>query len=319
MNQLEGCASNQREASKERNRQRLNENRREPDEAATATRLVISQVSLKILGKIVLCDFGRVRALVLAQSMDQIAATAASGLRARMEALDLLSNNLANSNTGGFKLDREFYSLYRGEQAAPADGQQPTSLPVIHKSWRDFQQGLLTPTGNSLDLALSGKGFFAVDGPSGPLYTRNGAFKVSPAGVLTTMEGYPVRGVSPANQPAKKIQTVSQGPIEIAADGTVQQDGQTLGQIQLTDFADTNALSKVGNSYYRTTDPKTTGIPAKDATVSQGKIENSNVAPAESAVRLVDLMRQYEMLQKAVSLAADMNKQAIDQVARVGA
>lgn len=251
--------------------------------------------------------------------MDQIAATAASGLRARMEALDILSNNLANSNTGGFKLDREFYSLYQGEQEVPANGQQPTTLPVIQKGWTDFQQGLLTPTGNPLDLALSGKGFFAVDGPSGPLYTRNGAFKLSPAGVLTTMDGFPVRGVSPPNQPAKKIQTVSQNPIEITPDGTVRQDGQSLGQIQVVDFADTSALTKMGSSYFRSTDPKVKTAPAPDATVGQGKIENSNVAPAESAVRLVDLMRQYEMLQKAVNVAADMNKRAIDQVARVGA
>jgi len=235
-----------------------------------------------------------------------------------MEALDILSNNLANSNTGGYKVDREFYSLYQGEQTTAADGQQPTTLPVIQKAWTDFQQGLLTPTGNPLDLALEGKGFFAVDGPSGPLYTRNGAFKLSATGVLTTLDGYPVRGVSPANTPPKKIQTVSQGPIQIAADGTVQQDGQDLGQIQLVDFANTSGLDKMGNSYYRVTDPKLKGTPAKDVTVTQGKVENSNVAPAESAVRLVDLMRQYEMLQKAVTMAADMNKQAIDQVARVG-
>ncbi|MBZ5636880.1 MAG: flagellar basal-body rod protein FlgF [Acidobacteriia bacterium] len=251
--------------------------------------------------------------------MDQIAATAASGLRARMEALDILSNNLANSNTGGFKLDREFYSLYQGEQALPANGQQPTTLPVIQKGWTDFQQGLVTPTGNSLDLALEGKGFFAVDGPSGPLYTRNGAFKLSPNGLLTNMDGYPVHGVAPPNQPAKKIQAVSQNPIQISPDGTVQQDGQSLGQIQMVNFADTNVLSKVGNSYYRVADPKVKPTPAVGATVSQGRIENSNVAPAESAVRLVDLMRQYEMLQKAVSVAAEMNKQAIDQVAHVGA
>ncbi|MCU1336603.1 MAG: flagellar basal body rod protein [Bryobacterales bacterium] len=302
-----------------RNRQSFNEYRREPDEAAATGRLVISQVSLKILGKSCSASFGVARAILPAQSMDQISATAASGLRARMEALDILSNNLANSNTGGFKLDREFYSLYQGEQALPANGQQTTTLPVIQKGWTDFQQGLITPTDNPLDLALSGKGFFAVDGPSGPLYTRNGAFKLSPAGVLTTADGFPVRSVSPLNQPSKKIQAASQGPIQIAADGTVQQDGQTLGQIQVVDFTDTGALSKVGNSYYRVTDPKVKGTPATDATVGQGKIENSNVAPAESAVRLVDLMRQYEMLQKAVSVAADMSKQAIDQVARVGA
>lgn len=235
-----------------------------------------------------------------------------------MEALDILSNNLANSNTGGYKVDREFYSLYQGEQAAPANGQQATTLPVIQKAWTDFQQGLLTPTDNPLDLALQGKGFFTVDGPSGPLYTRNGAFKVSTTGVLTTMDGYPVRAVSPPNQPPKKIQTVSQGPIQITADGTVQQDGQTLGQIQLVDFANHNVLDKMGNSYFRVTDPKVKAAPVKDVTINQGKVENSNVAPAESAVRLVDLMRQYEMLQKAVSVSADMNKQAIDQVARVG-
>jgi len=263
-------------------------------------------------------NFGRARAILLAQPMDQIAATAASGLRSRMEALDILSNNLANSNTGGYKLDREFYSLYQGEQAVPANGQQATTLPVIQKAWTDFQQGLLAPTDNPLDVALSGKGFFTVDGPSGPLYTRNGAFKLSTTGVLTTMDGYPVRGVTPPNQPPKKIQTVSQGAIQITTDGTVQQDGQNLGQIQVLDFPSTSALEKVGNSYYRVVDPKVKANPAKDVTVSQGRIENSNVAPAESAVRLVDLMRQYEMLQKAVSVSADMNKQAIDQVARVG-
>lgn len=240
-----------------------------------------------------------------------------------MEALDILSNNLANSNTGGFKLDREFYSLYQGAQSLPANGQQTTTLPVIQKGWTDFQQGLLTPTGNPLDLALAGKGFFAVDGPSGPLYTRNGAFKLSPTGVLTTLDGYPVRGASPGadsnDKPGKKIQTVSQNPLQISPDGTVMQDGQNLGRIQLVDFADSSVLNKVGSSYYRVADPKVKSTPALEATVNQGKIENSNVAPAESAVRLVDLMRQYEMLQKAVSVAADMNKQAIDQVARVGA
>ena len=250
--------------------------------------------------------------------MDQIAATAASGLRSRMEALDILSNNLANSNTGGYEVDREFYSLYQGEQATAANGQQPTTLPVIQKAWTDFQQGLLTPTDNPLDLALQGKGFFTVDGPSGPLYTRNGAFKLSTTGVLTSMDGYPVRGVSSPNQLPKKIQTVSQGPIQITADGTVQQDGQPLGQIQLVDFPNSNVLDKMGYSYFRLKDPKVKPLPAKDVTVNQGKVENSNVAPAESAVRLVDLMRQYEMLQKAVSVSADMNKQAIDQVARVG-
>ena len=251
--------------------------------------------------------------------MDQIAATAASGLRSRMEALDILSNNLANANTGGYKVDREFYSLYQGEQTTAADGQQATTLPVIQKAWTDFQQGLLTPTGNPLDLALEGKGFFTVEGPSGPLYTRNGAFKLSTTGSADH------DGRIPRSRRRARERSAEKDPDRFA--GTDSNRGrrhgptrwpETLGQIQLVDFANTSALDKMGNSYYRVTDPKMKGTPAKDATVTQGNVENSNVAPAESAVRLVDLMRQYEMLQKAVSVAADMNKEAIDQVARVG-
>ena len=125
--------------------------------------------------------------------MDQIAVTAASGLHARMEALDLVANNLANATTGGFKLDREFYSLFSAGEESAIPGDSGTKLPVIQKQWTDFSQGTLQPTGNSLDLALSGKGFFVVNGPPGPLYTRNGRFSSPSTAALTTPDGYPVR------------------------------------------------------------------------------------------------------------------------------
>ena len=242
--------------------------------------------------------------------MDQVSVTAASGLQSRMEALDIVANNLANTTTGGFKLDREFYSLFT---AADDDGGgASTKLPLIQKQWTDFSQGVLTPTGNALDLALSGKGFFAVNGPSGPLYTRNGSFQLSPAGQLTTSEGYAV--LDPNGQP---IQTQSQDPLEVGEDGSVTQSGQALGQLQIVDFADRSILQKLGNSYFMSSDPKAVPIPATEAAVKQGKTENSNVAPAESAVRLVGLMRQFEMLQKAITITTDMNKQALTEVARV--
>ncbi|HET9319988.1 MAG TPA: flagellar hook-basal body complex protein, partial [Bryobacteraceae bacterium] len=91
--------------------------------------------------------------------MDALSIAAASGLRSRMETLDMLANNLANSTTGGFKLDREFYSLYVSSEAQ-ASSPDPTTVPVIEKQWTDFSQGLLVNTGNNLDVALSGKGFF---------------------------------------------------------------------------------------------------------------------------------------------------------------
>jgi flagellar basal-body rod protein FlgF len=246
--------------------------------------------------------------------MDQIAVTAASGLRSRMQALDMLANNLANSTTGGFKMDREFYGLFAADGDPSIEGEaSQTKLPVIQKQWTDFSQATLQPTGSPLDLALSGKGFFSVTGPSGALYTRNGGFQLSGAGVLTTAEGYAVNLVDGGT-----IQTQSQAPLKIAADGTVEQDGQTLGQIAVVDFQDRSVLDKLGNNYFTNSNPKVTPTAAADVTVQQARIEGSNVAPAESAVRLVGLMRQFEMLQKAILVTTDMDKKALDEVARVG-
>src|SRR5689334_21559633 len=116
--------------------------------------------------------------------MDSLTAIAASGLRSRMESLEMLANNVANASSGGYKSDREFYSLYVAPEAAVAEPQ--ATMPVIERPWTDFSQGLLSSTGNPLDLALTGKGFFSVDGPSGPLYTRNGSFRLAADGKLTT-------------------------------------------------------------------------------------------------------------------------------------
>ena len=99
--------------------------------------------------------------------MDNLTISAASGLRTRMESLDMLANNLANTETSGYKTDREFYNLYQSADAAEGGGE--ATLPVVERPWTDFSQGTLRVTGGSLDLALSGKGFFTVDGPSGSL------------------------------------------------------------------------------------------------------------------------------------------------------
>jgi flagellar basal body rod protein FlgG len=243
--------------------------------------------------------------------MDALTSTAASGLRARLESLDMLANNLANSGTGGYKLDREFYSLYTAPEAAVTEF--PVTAPVVERQWTDFSQGALSPTGNPHDLALSGKGFFAVDGPSGPLYTRQGRFRVSLAGRLVSAEGYPVRMAN-----GRKVQLEPDKALEIAEDGAVRQDGQVLGQLDLVDFGNPSVLGKRGNSYFFNVDPKVSPVPPSGLEVWQGKLENSNVSAAESAVRLINVLRQFETLQKAISLGAEMNRKAIEEVARVG-
>jgi flagellar basal-body rod protein FlgF len=241
--------------------------------------------------------------------MDSIAAMAASGMRSRMESLDLLANNIANASTGGYKADREFYSLYA---AADADADNGTTMPVIEKQYTDLSQGMLQPTGNSLDVALSGAGFFAVQGPGGPLYTRNGNFRLASDGKLISAEGYPVRGTGGA-----AITLPGTQPIEISGDGTVMQGGKAIGQLQIADFTSGAGLAKQGNNYFRAADPAGQVAIPQGTSVEQGKLEASNSGTAESAVRLISIMRQFEMLQKAAALGTDMDKQAIEQVARV--
>jgi flagellar basal body rod protein FlgG len=240
--------------------------------------------------------------------MDPITAIAASGLRARMESLDMLANNIANSSTGGYKADREFYSLYKAQEAE--DAGESSVMPLIERHWTDLSQGAIQVTGNSLDVALSGKGFFAVNGPHGTLYTRNGSLTTSSGGTLTTAEGYSVRGAGGA-----ALTLDPSLPVEISKDGTVQQASGVVGQMEVVDFADASALGKQGSNYF-------VAGPAARATVAggveQGKLETSNTGAADAAVRLISVMRQFEMLQKAANLANDMNQKAIDQVAKVG-
>ena len=243
--------------------------------------------------------------------MDPMTAIAASGLRARMESLDLVANNVANASTGGYKADREFYSLYVAPEAQ--DSELPSTMPVIEKPWVDLSQGPLTTTGNSLDVALSGKGFFSVTGPKGMLYTRNGAFHLAADGTLVTAEGYPVRNTAGGSLTAQ-----SSDAIDISSDGTVKQSGQPIGQLDIADFTSTAGLAKQGGNYFRLADPAATPTAPAGTTVEQGKLEASNTGTAESAVRLVNIMRQFEMLQKAVLIGNDMSKQAIEQVAKVG-
>jgi flagellar basal-body rod protein FlgF len=239
--------------------------------------------------------------------MDPLTISAASGLRSRLESLEMLANNLSNAGTSGYKTDREFYSLYVSPEAG---GAEPATVPVVERSWIDFSSGPLRTTGNSFDFALDGKGFFAVNGASGPLYTRNGSFRLSSDGTLVASGGFPVRLAGGGTLRARP-----EVPLEVNADGSVSQAGQALGQLEIVDFTDRAGLAKQGDTYFRTADAP---APAANVAVRQGQLEDSNSGGPEGAVRLVSLMRQFEMLQRAVTLGGEMNRRAVEEVARVG-
>ncbi len=242
--------------------------------------------------------------------MDQISVLAAAGMQSRMQSLDLVANNLANSSTSGYKTDGEFYTLFASE-AAGEDESGKSAVPMIQRQWTDFTQGLLEPTNNPLDFGLSGKGFFAVQGPSGPLYTRNGNFRFATSGALVTGEGYPL-----LQQNGQPFQANTAQPLEVSRDGEITQNGKSIGRIEIAEFESPAGLTKFGASYFSNTTGKEP-VEATSAQIYQGKIETSNVSASHGAVRIVGLSRQFEMMQKAISISNDMGKKAIEEVAKV--
>lgn len=241
--------------------------------------------------------------------MDQISVLAAAGMQARMQALDLVANNLANSSTSGYKTDSEFYTLF--SEASAGEGQEDSAVPMMRRQWTDFAPGLLENTNNPLDFGIAGKGFFVVQGPSGPLYTRNGNFRFSTSGNLITSEGYPLLQEGGAPFHANTAQ-----PIEVSRDGTISQKGKSLGRIHIVDFPNAAALTKFGANYFTNSGAQAPEA-ASGTQIFQGKLEASNVSAAKGAVGIVGLSRQFEMMQKAILLSNDMGKKAIEEVAKV--
>lgn len=247
--------------------------------------------------------------------MDSIIAAAASGMRSRMETLDILANNIANAGTTGYKADQESYGLYFGDRAWEGYNEgrpDAAEMPVLQHSWTNWSQGTLLPTGNAEDMALSSPGFFAVTGPNGALYTRDGHFKVSKTGVLQTQDGYSVQSTD-----GKEIKLDVNSSFTVTQAGEVQQNGGTVGKIAVVNPSDLKNASRAVAGYFKfSTDTKFT--PVADPGIQQGKIETSNVVPASSAVKLVTVMRSFEMLQKAVMMAYEENRKVVEEVAKVG-
>jgi len=139
-----------------------------------------------------------------------------------MESLDLLAHNLANATTPGFKADRELYRQYFSEETI-GDENAPM-LPTLESHQTDFTQGSISNTGNPLDLALSGKGFFVAKGPNGPVYLRAGSFHATGDGRILTKEGYEVEIRTPDGQPFR---------IRFAPGGAVHRDGTVEHQAEI--------------------------------------------------------------------------------------
>lgn len=246
--------------------------------------------------------------------MNAMGIAAASGIRARMESLDLLSNNLANSSTSGYKAAREWYSTYwSAESTASVDqgARGSGASPEIRRHWTDFGQGALRQTGAANHIAFSGPGFLAVSAAGVERYTRNGELAVGAAGTLRTLDGHDV-----LSQEGKPLELDANLPLEIRADGSIWQAGAAAGQLRLVEFPEPQALERLGGSLFGTPDGGSGPVAAKSTTVQQGALEMANGGQNEGAVRMVHVLRQFEALQRAMQLDSDMSRQLIEEVAK---
>jgi flagellar basal-body rod protein FlgG len=252
--------------------------------------------------------------------------SASSGMRAQQLNLDTISNNLANVNTTGFKKNRvDFQELLYATlrppgQATRNGGTIPTGIQVGHgvrsaATPADFSQGSLKETGSSLDLAIEGNGFFAVQLPDDTIaYTRDGAFKLDRDGYLVTSNGHYVLDdrlseIYISNEPVRSIVTGPEGNISVQyPDGD---DLVEIARLGLTRFPNPTGMEKIGRNLFKPTEAAgvaAAGLPNEEGfgAINQGFLEMSNVQIVVEMVDMIQAQRAYELNSKAISASDEM-------------
>jgi flagellar basal-body rod protein FlgF len=251
--------------------------------------------------------------------MDSGLYAAYTGLLARTQALDTAANNLANAGTAGFRAQHDYFSgvlaggVDQDPETASQVGQSVNGFGVLGGNRLDLGQGEIKATGNPLDLAIQGSGFFAIQTSHGVRYTRDGAFSRSPTGVLQTTQGEPVLD---ANQ---KPITIPTGTIYVSPDGSLSvstADGSMIvGRVGAFDFPEKTVLTAEGRNRFSANGAKP--IPA-NASIEQGSVEGANEDAIHGTMQLVLVQRQAEMMQKALSVFNnDFDKTASEDLPRV--
>ncbi len=240
---------------------------------------------------------------------------AVKGCLKELARMDTISNNLANADAIGFKKDRvSFQDLFYDLRAAgspPETGESPyprMNAALIHVG-TDFDQGNIRATGNALDFALHGKGFFKIDTPQGIQYTRKGNFRLDSEGFLVTQAGNKVLG---KGGPIR----IDGDEIRVDAEGVITVDESEVGQFDIKDLADYAKVSKEGLALFQKGHAnEETGL--SDTEVKQGYVELSNVNVTQEMVQMIDCLRAFETYQKSIQVLDGVNQKAINEVGRV--
>jgi flagellar basal-body rod protein FlgF len=248
--------------------------------------------------------------------MDNTLYVALSRQAVLQRALDIAANNIANQDTVGFKVE-ELTS--RTDPIAPpktTSNLSPVNYVLDSGVARDFGQGELNQTGNPLDVAISGPGFFTVQTANGPSYTRDGRFSLDPQSQIVDQKGEPVL----SNSGTPIVVDPQKGAITIAKDGSVSQsaNGQStqIAQIGVVQFANLSALSKQGSNQYSETSGQA-AVPVTNAQLSQGFVEKSNVNPVKEVTSLIAISRAYDRMQDIMSSTQDLSSKAVDALGQL--
>jgi flagellar basal-body rod protein FlgF len=230
---------------------------------------------------------------------------ALSGNLSALRRLDVISNNLANANTPGFKGDRiQFESVLAGVK-------EPTQAPVFSSETfsTDFSPGGLQKSDNVLDMALDGDGFFVVNTPQGPAYTRQGNFHRGVGGKLVNADGLEVQGSNGSIN-------VSGGRIDVSPSGVVSVDGVPAGTVARVDFPKPYQLTKVGAGLFLPANAQQAAAPS-NVEVKQGYLESSNVQVIVEMARMIEASRYFETCAKAVKTYDDLAAKAANEIGKL--
>lgn len=258
--------------------------------------------------------------------------TAFTGMVNEQKRLDVLSNNLANADTNGYKKEGTTSQTFADELAIRIKDTSyygmPKNLGVmsmgvhIGETYTDYSQGNYKITDNQTDFAINGNGFFAISytdkaGNTSVKYTRDGAFIVNTQGYLVTKDGDFVLNQNGAtnSDPNSRIQVNPNLPIKVTGDGNIYQNDVLVGNIGLVDFADYNYIAKFGENMYDIVDGAT--LIESEATIDQGCLEASNVNVISEMVNMITISRAYQAGQKVINAVDETLDKAVNQVGRV--
>ncbi len=225
--------------------------------------------------------------------------------------MDIIANNIANSDTTGFKVETAMVRVDESDKARMIDGPKTLKFVIDDGVIRDFSQGALSKTDGAFDLAIEGQGFFKIQTDAGERYTRDGRFTLASDGRLTTQAGAAVLGES-----GEIVVNPEEGPVSISPDGVVSQNGEAIGKIGVFAFEDLSSLSKAGDNLLRNTSNIEPQV-ATAARVRQGMLEGSNVNAISQITRMIEVSRAYESMARTIEGSSELSRRSVERLGRV--